>query len=61
MIFMMLWNGSKENENVRSECKKMTALTVKIEKVILIGEGRSLTHFVSIFLADILFLGIILY
>ena len=39
----------------------MTALTVKIEKVILIGEGRSLTHFVSIFLADILFLGIILY
>ena len=41
--------------------RKMRALTVTMEKVILNGEGReSLTCFVSFFLADVLFLGIVL-
>jgi hypothetical protein len=33
----MLWNGSEEDGNVR---RKMKALTVKMETVALIGEGK---------------------
>jgi len=41
--------------------RKMKALTVMMEKVIMNGEGReSLTCFVSFFLADVLFMGIVL-
>jgi len=41
--------------------RKMKALTVTMEEVILNGEGReSQTCFVSFFLADVLFLGIVL-
>jgi hypothetical protein len=36
----MLWNYSEEDENVRSECEEIKALTVKIETVTLIGKGR---------------------
>jgi hypothetical protein len=51
----------EEDGNVRVSVKKMKALTVTMEKVILNGEGReSLTCFVSFFLADVLFLGIVL-
>jgi hypothetical protein len=34
-----LWNGSEEDGDVRSWRKKK-ALTVKVEKMILIGKGR---------------------
>jgi len=41
--------------------RKMKALTVTMEEVILNSEGReSPTCFVSFFLADVLFLGIVL-
>jgi hypothetical protein len=33
----MLWNGSEEDGNVRSECEGMQALTVKMETVTLFG------------------------
>ena len=37
----MLWKGSKEVGNVKSECEgKMKALTMKMETMILIGKGR---------------------
>jgi hypothetical protein len=36
----MLWKGSEEDGNVRSECEKMKALTVKGKTVTLIGKGR---------------------
>jgi hypothetical protein len=36
----MLRNGSEEDGDVRSECKKMKALTVKMETVTLICKGR---------------------
>jgi DNA polymerase/3'-5' exonuclease PolX len=35
----MLWNGSKEDVNVRS-IRKMKALTVKMETVTMSGKGR---------------------
>jgi hypothetical protein len=37
----VLWKGSEEDGNARSECVwKMKALTVKMGKVTLIGRGR---------------------
>ena len=36
----MLWNGSEEDGNARSECEEMKAMTVKMETVTLIGKGR---------------------
>jgi hypothetical protein len=43
----LLWNGVKGDGHVRSECEKVKALTVKMETVTLIGEGRyNLTRFV---------------
>ena len=36
----MWWNGSEEGGNVRGECEKMQALTVKMETVTLINRGR---------------------
>jgi hypothetical protein len=36
----MLWDDSEEDGNVRSECEEDKALTVKMETVTLIGEGR---------------------
>ena len=36
----LLWNDSEEDGNVRSECGKMKALTVKMETVTLICKGR---------------------
>jgi len=36
----MLWNDSEEDEDIRSECLKMKALTVEMEAVTLIGNGR---------------------
>jgi hypothetical protein len=68
----MLWNDSEEDGNVRSECEKMQALTVKIETVTLIGKGRQyLTCFeyevyeiigkIFFFLADFYFWGVVLH
>jgi hypothetical protein len=34
-----LWNDSEEDGNVSSECEKMKVLTVKMERVALIGNG----------------------
>jgi hypothetical protein len=36
----MLWNYSDEDGDVRSECEKIKALTVKMETVTPIGKGR---------------------
>ena len=36
----MLWNGSEEDGNVRSECEKDEDMTVKMGTVTLIGKGR---------------------
>ena len=36
----MLWNGSEDNGNVRSECQEMKALTVKMEIATLNDKGR---------------------
>ena len=36
----ILWNGSEEGGNVKSEREEMKALTVKMESVTLIGKGR---------------------
>ena len=35
----MLWNGSEEEGNVRSE-RKLKTLTVNIQTLIMIGKGR---------------------
>jgi hypothetical protein len=35
----MLWNGSEEDGNLRSECEEDEG-TVKMETVTLIGKGR---------------------
>jgi hypothetical protein len=36
----MLWNYSEEDRNVRVSVRKIKALTVKMEKMMLIGKGR---------------------
>ena len=36
----MLWNDIEEDGSIRSELRKMTALTVKVWTVTLIGNGR---------------------
>ena len=35
-----LWNGSKEDGNVRIECEEDEVLAVKVERVTLVGKGR---------------------
>ena len=35
----VLWNGSEQYGFVRSECRKMKALTVKMETMKLIGKS----------------------
>jgi len=35
----MLWNGSEEDGNVRSECEEDEGTAVKMETVALIGKG----------------------
>jgi hypothetical protein len=37
---MGLRNISEEDGNVRSECEKMKAVSVKTNKVTLVGKGR---------------------
>jgi hypothetical protein len=34
----MLWNGSEEDGNVRSECEEDKDMTVKVDTVTLIGK-----------------------
>jgi hypothetical protein len=34
---VILWNGGKEDGNVRSDCEEGKVLTVKMERVTLIG------------------------
>ena len=36
----MLWNGSEDDGNVRSECEEDKDMTVKVDTVTLIGKGR---------------------
>jgi hypothetical protein len=36
----MLWNGSENYGNVRSECEEDEDMTVKMDTVTLIGKGR---------------------
>ena len=35
----MLWDGSEEDGNIRSECEKYTALTVKMKTGTLTGKA----------------------
>jgi len=36
----MLWNGSEEEGNVRSECEEDEDMTVKVDTVTLMGKCR---------------------
>jgi hypothetical protein len=36
----VLWSDSEEDGDVRSECKEVKAMTVKMKTVTLIGKGR---------------------